>query len=300
MTTTEKVSQDVPTRQWTALSAADRHRFETDGYVIVPEALSGEETQRARSAIGAAYARARSTGTITTGQPMHQLSAVASVPDLAFLVDHPNTLRYVWSLLGWNVHIYHSHVDVHPPVTAPQRPWWHWHQDGGRQNRELETDPRPRMSVKVAFWLSDLSKTGRGNFTVIPGSHRRNWLHGPPRRDLPWPAPHEAVQLCVQPGDAVVFDRRLWHARSDNLSTVTRMAAFFGYTYRWVSIRDELPATGSDPWWQSLSPLQRQLLGRCGPGSGDHEWGHQPLDVPLYCALLEQGLLDPDVAPLKP
>jgi ectoine hydroxylase len=71
-------------------------------------------------------------------------------------------------------------------VTQPD--WWHWHQDGGRQNRELETDPRPRMSVKLAYWLSDVSETGRGNFTVLPGSHKTNWLPGPPKRDLPWPS----------------------------------------------------------------------------------------------------------------
>lgn len=291
---------DVLTEQWTSLSPDERAEFDRVGYVIVPEALSGEEIQRARSAIGAAYAMARRAGQLTTGQPMHQLSAVTSVPELAFLLDHPSTLRYVWSLLGWNVHVYHSHVDVHPPVTAPPQPWWHWHQDGGRQNRELETDPRPRMSVKVAFWLSDLSRTGRGNFTVIPGSHRRNWLKGPPRRELPWPAPHEAVQVCVRPGDAVVFDRRLWHARSDNLSTVTRMAAFFGYTYRWIANRDDVATAPGQEWWTRLSPVQQQLLGRCGSGTGDHSWGHDPHSVPLYRALSERGLLDPGHAVLKP
>jgi hypothetical protein len=37
----------------------------------------------------------------------------------------------VWSLLGWNIHVYHSHLDVHPPLPA-RRPFrFEWHQDGG-------------------------------------------------------------------------------------------------------------------------------------------------------------------------
>ena len=67
---------------------------------------------------------------------------------------------------------------------GPQR--WRWHQDGGRQNLEIESDPRPRLSVKVAWFLSDVSQPGRGNLLVIPGSHRRNRL---PRPDPPEEAP---------------------------------------------------------------------------------------------------------------
>jgi ectoine hydroxylase-related dioxygenase (phytanoyl-CoA dioxygenase family) len=31
----------------------------------------------------------------------------------------------------------------------------------------------------------------------------------------------------------VLFDRRVWHARSVNRSNLTRKAVFFAYTYRW-------------------------------------------------------------------
>jgi ectoine hydroxylase-related dioxygenase (phytanoyl-CoA dioxygenase family) len=164
----------------------------------------------------------------------------------------------------------------------------------------LETDPRPRMTVKVAYWFSDVSQPGRGNLMVIPGSHETNWLPGPSRRDLVFPRPAEALEVTVEPGDAVVFDRRLWHARSDNYSPLTRMAAFFGYTYRWVTIRDDVAHLPDRLWWKELTPVQRQLLGHCGDGSGDHAWGHDPQTTPLYRELAERGLLDPAHPPLKP
>jgi len=166
---------------------------------------------------------AEAEGLLPPGGSLHRLSAVAHCPDVAGPVDHPATFPYVWSLLGWNIHVYHSHLDVHPPLAA-RRPFrFEWHQDGGRQNREVETDPRPRLSVKLAYWLSDVSEAGRGNFQVVPGSHLTNWIPGPPRRDVLWPDPDGAIEVTAAPGDVVLFDRRLWHARSDNYSTYTRL-----------------------------------------------------------------------------
>ena len=224
------------------------------------------------------------------------MSAVPTCPELADLVDHPRAFPLVWSTLGWNVHVYHSHVDVHPPLARRNPFWWDWHQDGGRQNRELETDPRPRMSVTLAFWLSDASQPGRGNLTLIPGSHTVNWLPGPPRRNVLWPQPPAAVPVTVHPGDVVFFDRRIWHAWSDNHSAITSKVAFFAYTYRWVAVRDDVRSRLPG----HLTDVQRQLLGRAGDGTGDHAWGDYPESTPLYLELRERGLLDPGYPPLAP
>jgi ectoine hydroxylase-related dioxygenase (phytanoyl-CoA dioxygenase family) len=156
------------------------------------------------------------------------------------------------------------------------------------------------MSVKLAFWLSDVSEPGRGNLMVVPGSHRRDRVDGPPRRDVPWPPPEGAVEVLAKPGDVVFFDRRIWHARSDNRSPVVRKVVFVGYTYRWVSIRDDVVALPDNPLWSAMGPVRRQLLGGAGDGSGDHRWGHDPATTPLYGALAERGLLDPTYPPLIP
>jgi ectoine hydroxylase len=207
-------------------------------------------------------------------------------------------------MLGWNVHIYHSHLDVHPniPVKPPFR--FEWHQDGGRQNRELEGNPRERMSVKLAYWLSDVSETGRGNFKIVPGSHLTNWIDGPPRRDVEWPDPEGAIEVQVNAGDVVFFDRRLWHCRTNNYSQITRKAMFFGYTMRWVAIRDEIAGADDPAWVSSLSPVRQQLLGHIGKGipgqlEGDHAWGHYPSTTPLYGWLDERGMLVADNPPLR-
>ena len=284
----------------TPMTAQQQAAFDRDGYVLIRGALGPDEVARARDAIDRVYAFREQAGSLDYGGSMHLLSAVANCPPLVGLTDHPATFPFVWSTLGWNIHIYHSHLDVHPPIRVPVPFRFDWHQDGGRQNREIETTPRPRLSVKLAYWLSDISEPGRGNLKVVPGSHLENWIDGPPRRDIPWPDPEGAIEVTAEPGDALFFDRRIWHARSRNYSSYTRKAVFFGYTYRWTAIRDDISPIRADDWFARLTPVQQQLLGGAEDPRGDHAWGHDPATTPLYGWLSERGFLSQAHPPLRP
>ena len=288
------------TRPGAPMTAEQRASFDRDGYLIIRGALGPDEVAAAREAIDGVHACMAKAGKVGLDGSMHLLSVVANCPELTSLTDHPATFPYVWSILGWNIHIYHSHLDVHPPVRVPLPFRFDWHQDGGRQNREIETAPRPRLSVKLAYWLSDVSEPGRGNLKVVPGSHLVNWIDGPPRRDIQWPDPEGAIEVTAGPGDAVFFDRRIWHARSRNYSQHTRKAVFFGYTYRWTAIRDDIAPMRASDWPGQLTPVQQQLLGGAEDPGGDHAWGHDPATTPLYDWLKERGSLDPANPPLRP
>jgi hypothetical protein len=123
----------------------------------------------------------------------------------------------------------------------------------------------------------------------VPGSHLTNWIDGPPRRDITWPDPEGAIEVTAEPGDVLFFDRRIWHARSRNYSEHTRKAVFFGYTYRWTAIRDDIASTRASDWFGQLTPVQQQLLGGIEDANGDHAWGHYPEATPLYGWLKERG-----------
>jgi hypothetical protein len=69
--------------------------------------------------------------------------------------------------------------------------------------------------------------------------------------------------VTANAGDAVLFDRRLWHARSDNYSPYTRKAMFFGYTFRWIAIWDHNQAIWSAALAGRLSPVQRSSWAAC-------------------------------------
>ena len=134
----------------------------------------------------------------------------------------------VWGILGWNIKLYHSHLIVLPPLPPEERDKQQrlgWHQDSGRLNFELEGDPRPRISLKVAFFLTDTSVPGRGNFSVVPGSQKWNTLEMPEDTTVD---PEKATPVFAKPGTAVFFDRRLWHAAGRNTSDTVRKVLFYG------------------------------------------------------------------------
>jgi ectoine hydroxylase len=233
------------------LDAAHREAFERDGYVPLENALTADEVQRLTAAVDRVYADEG----VADGGPLHLLAFCGRDAAFLELLDHPSTLPLVVDVLGPNVFMYHCHLDVHPPEGNHLRPWM-WHQDGGLVNRDLETEPRPRLSVKVAYFLTDVSEPGRGNFVVLPGSHTRNAIPRPPDDDNELPG---ATPILARAGDAVLFDRRLWHMRSPNRSSLTRKALFYAYTYRWVRPRDDLDVRPE--LLELVTPVRARLLG---------------------------------------
>jgi len=172
------------------------------------------------------------------------------------LVDYPKILPRVWGILGWNIYLYHAHLIVTPPCgQLKDDKTFGWHQDSGRVNVEIECHPRPRLSLKVAYFLSDASEPGRGNFWVVPGSHRADTLVRPPDGIG---QPEGAVPVLAKPGTAVFFDRRLWHTASPNWSDITRKVLFYGYGYRWIRTKDDMTVQSL---WETSDPIRKQMLG---------------------------------------
>jgi ectoine hydroxylase-related dioxygenase (phytanoyl-CoA dioxygenase family) len=247
---------------------AHARALEEDGYTAVENALAPDELAALIVAVDA-FRHRNGDGAL------HELGFLGADERFVALVDHGAVLPLVVATLGWNIFMYHCHLDVHPPSTEPER--WRWHQDGGRQNLELES-PRPRLSVKVAWFLSDVTHAEMGALTVIPGSHRQDRLERPGDGSS---LPPGARPLLVSAGTAVVFDRRLWHARGENRSAETRKALFYAYTYRWIRPRDELFLDAA--LLERQGPIRRQLLG-AGTSAIGH-WIPTDADVPLRATL---------------
>ena len=119
-----------------------RERLERDGFVAVENALDSAAVERLTAAVERVR-RAESPN----GDAFHRLAFLGLDDAFLDLVDHSAVLPLVRDVLGWNIYVYHCHLDVHPPLAADVEPQWRWHQDGGRQNVELES-PRPRLSLK--------------------------------------------------------------------------------------------------------------------------------------------------------
>lgn len=270
------------------LTDDERRHFDEKGFLIVEGALLKDRI----AALTVAVDRVLAGYPSDPDQPPNSRMDASGLfypnfvgRDPAFLemVDWPAVFPKVWGILGWNIYLYHSHLGVNPPLPSEAdraKKTLGWHQDSGRVNQEMETHPRPRLSLKVAYFLTDMSEPGRGNFWVIPGSHLAD--------EMTMPAngiddPEGAMPVCVKAGDAVFFDRRLWHAASPNFSDYTRKVLFYGYGYRWLRTKDDM--TIPPEAMAAGDPVRRQILGYSPCANG--RFGPSDEDVPLRAWLRE-------------
>lgn len=128
--------------------------------------------------------------------------------------------------------------------------------------------------MEVGFFFTSTMDTNRGNFHVVPGSHRLNRLDLPEDDQLDHP---DATPVRVDAGDTVFFDRRLWHSAGYNRSDVTRKVLFLGYSYRWLRPRDDMTVAH---YLEGADPIRRQLLGM-SPNGGFGYTSPTDEDVPL-------------------
>lgn len=260
------------------LTDAQRQFFNENGYLIVEDALDDSLLNRLLAVVDRVDQRERSPE--LHGKLMSVANVIQEHPALVELVSCRKTLPKAWGILGWNIYLYHSHLDVTPPADEESLTWQvAWHQDSMRVNDEIETSPRPRLSLKIGFYLTDVSEPNRGNTLVVPGSHLEDEL------DCPADGvsnPAGAVPLCVRAGSAVFVDRRIWHSRSANMSELTRKVIWLGYCYRWLKPKDDMTVSHLYP---QLDPIQRQLLGDGLSANGVYD-PHDG-DVPLRSWLQE-------------
>eukprot|EP01052_Picozoa_sp_SAG31_P014136 SAG31_NODE_868_length_11355_cov_4.658582_10_plen_292_part_00 len=175
-----------------------------------------------------------------------------------------------------------------------------FHQDAGRVNSEMEPlgpkQLQPRLSVKAAFYLNDVSLENAPTW-VVPGSH----LLSAEAWDARLPSdgqgqPTGAIPILAHAGSALIFDRRLRHAAAANRSDYTRRALFIGYAYRWLKSQSGWTAAALQHIGPDGCAITRQLLNDNFSAQG---WfSPTAADVPLYAWLVANGI-DPKEAGLE-
>jgi ectoine hydroxylase len=251
-------------------------QFDEEGYLVVEDALSPELVQSMTAAIDRIDQLERAAKGLRPDQTMAKFRVIVEDDLFLELLDNAKTFPLVWDILGWNVQHYISHLIVYPPEPeGAEISQGGWHQDGGRPVREMER-PQPRLSYKTSFWFSDTRIANSGAMRIIPGSHRSE--EKPPQKVLDNP-----LHVEVAPGTAVLFDRRMWHARGINTSDVTRKVIFLGYSYRWLRGLDynNMP----EEVLAKCDPIRRQLLGDGVDIKG--WWQPTAADVPLKTWIAE-------------
>ncbi|MEQ4206747.1 phytanoyl-CoA dioxygenase family protein [Actinopolymorpha sp. B9G3] len=254
------------------LTDEERQTFDEHGLLQIEDALSPQQVEQLTAAADRLHADHLAAGK-PADKAMFYPNFIPEDPAFTDLVDYAPILPKVWGILGWNISLYHAHLIVTPQSgQARTDKTFGWHQDSGRVNRDIDSHPRPRLSIKVAYFLSDTSVEGRGNFWVIPGSHKHDDMDIPDGQGQP----AGAVPVLAKPGTAVFFDRRMWHAASPNWSDVTRKVLFYGYGFRWIRTKDDMTV---QDLWPTSGPIRQQLLGAGVNANGYYSPTDE--DVPL-------------------
>jgi len=275
--------------------------------LLVPGALDGDRVRRLVSVVDRRYREELGKG-LAAHLPFVLRNFLPVSDEFVELIDHPRIFPKVWAILGHNIYLYHAHLGVTPPLAGhppPEQERLRFHQDSGRVNFDVESEPRPRLSLKVAYFLEGDPAPGNANMYLIPRSHLSNrspllFTEGAAADATPaelsrFPGSTAgevpgAQAIGVAPGTALLFDRRIWHSKSPNFGESTRKALFYGYAYRWLRTKDEMTVQHLYP---RLDPIRRQIL---GDGlSADGYYSPAPGDVPLR-AWIEQH----DPASLRP
>lgn len=254
------------------LTDDERAAVERDGYLLIRGALDPATVPRLTASAMREDAEYRAQAGIGAHHVLNRHDLIGRDAAWLELVDLPATFAKVWGVLGWHIQLFHTQLIVTPPAPAGAPAGaYGWHQDNNRMNLDLETTPQPRVSVKVGYFLTDLPRPGMGNLTVIPGSHlgaRPDASGGE--------ASERAVEIVAEAGDAILFDRRLWHAASTNTSDRARVFVTYGYSYRWLRPKSAMEHADL---FEHVDPIRRQLLGWASSANGYFEPTAD--DVPL-------------------
>ncbi len=271
---------------WLEYCATDEQlkAFNDMGYLVVEDAISTEMVDALEEVADRLDAEERAKKGLAPHKLLSKFRTVVEDDLLLELLDNKKVFPLLWDILGWNIQLYISHLIMYPPE-PPDTPRVtkaaHWHQDGGRPVPEMER-PHPRLSLKVSYWLTDVTDRDNGAMRLIPGSHKLDTR--PPNSDNdPDGDPEGAMDLLVKRGTAVLFDRRMWHSRGWNFSDVTRKVLFMGYSYRWLRGLDYnlMPPE----LLEKCDPIRRQLLGDGVDIKG--WWQPTDADVPLKTWIAE-------------
>ena len=260
---------------WHALSEQEIRQFDEQGYLIVRDVLNREMIDRIVEAADRLIAS--DDQDMRTGRLGFKNCIVK---DDAFipLLTHSKSLSVVVQLLGAHIQLMVSQLayrNSSDPSKKIRRVGWH--RDYGAATKVLGNHV-PRVLLKCAFYLNDLTEPNSGVTLVAPGSNLHSNPIEVPEGEL---GPKGYVEASLKAGDCLFFENRTGHAAGINTSGNVRKAIMIGYGYRWVmplDYRSQEPA-----FMDKLDELGRYLVGERYPKIEGYKAGGGDSPLTPWC-----------------
>lgn len=248
--------------EFVRLSEEQRRSFESDGFLVVPEALRQEAVEQLTGA-GDRLAEAFINKPTVVGRPEYNhldlRPGLLREPVLRDLVVNGPTVSLVIQLLSPNIHL-HSTALIYKRPESPSDPPFRrgWHRDI-RMPKDLGHSRLPLVGIKICYCLTDFHKPQCGLTLMARGSHRRTTPLEIEKGGVD-PTDTEVCDLRLNAGDALLFENRIFHTAAPNRSTRTSKVLMYGYSYRWM--KPEVYLEHLDVrLLDGVDPVARQLLG---------------------------------------
>ena len=144
------------------LTDMERFLFDVAGYLVIPNALSPEETRACLEAAERVHAPYPRGEWRQLGNTFEEEAA------FEHLIDHPSVLPKVRALLGDHFILQSSWCTVQP--SGGKGGGYHQDGSGPYEFRRLAL-PTPLLQLRVGYYLTDQSRPRMGNLVIVPGSH---------------------------------------------------------------------------------------------------------------------------------
>lgn len=166
---------NVTSRPANELSPADQRAFyEEQGYLVFPELLSSTELETLRSALAEVLQESVGltenndkfsiTRTDDGGYSVRRIfDPMARHPAFHDLVLNPKILDVVENLIGPDIQLHHTKLNLKPPSSREAR--FEWHQD-------YPFFPHTNFDLLAVMIYFDDSTEENGCLTIVPGSHK--------------------------------------------------------------------------------------------------------------------------------
>ncbi len=111
--------------------------------------------------------------------------------------------------------------------------------------------------IQVFMILEDQDESN-GSAIVVPKSHRSDEYAKPEHRE-------EAIALCPNAGDIVMWDGRIWHGTLPNIDCKSRLVLASGFISWFLKPHFNLPNSIPDAFYQKLTDDEKVILGFASP-----------------------------------
>ena len=192
-----------------------RFEFDTYGFTVLPAVLDAATSHDLAARLDLVDAQRGIDYVHDNAFARHVSSVYADDDAFMSLIDHPDVLEFIESVLGTQLIL----GSCNARIVRPGDPLQGFHSDIPSQLR------RSGAPVMVnAVWMLDAFTEENGATRFVPGSHLAPYATPPPDVSIPY-----EVQAVGPIGSVLIFSGQCWHGGGANKSDAVRRAVFAHY-----------------------------------------------------------------------